>query len=191
MNELDLDEDAEEKAKNLLDGFNFGLNNQSKQNSVFSSAGNFATKLLDKFNKIFDINSPSKKTQKMGEYIDEGLKIGIDGRSNDILKTVDSVGQDVLNRMQKVLSTEISTPDFNKNVLVHATTDYSSSKVLSNQSESINDIMSTTNKYLPEILKNMKNLKVILDGKTLVGEIAPQMDSELGVISSKRKRGRS
>ena len=191
MNELDLDEDAEEKAKNLLDGFNFGLNNQSKQNSVFSSAGNFATKLLDKFNKIFDINSPSKKTQKMGEYIDEGLKIGIDGRSNDILKTVDSVGQDVLNRMQKVLSTEISTPDFNKNVLVHATTDYSSSKVLSNQSESINDIMSTTNKYLPEILKNMKNLKIILDGKTLVGEIAPQMDSELGVISSKRKRGRS
>ena len=37
----------------------------------------------------------------------------------------------------------------------------------------------------------MKNLKVILDGKTLVGEIAPQMDNELGVISSKRKRGRS
>lgn len=191
INELDLDEDAEEKAKNLLDGFNLGLNNQSKQNSVFSSAGHFAAKLLNKFNKIFDINSPSKKTQKIGEYIDEGLKIGIDGKSNDILKTVDSVGQDVLNRMQKIMSTEISTPDLNKNVLVHTTTDFSASKSISKQNDSINSLISTVDVRMTEILQNMKSLKVYLDKRTLVGEIAPDMDNELGVISSKRKRGRS
>lgn len=191
MNELDLDEDSKKAGEDLLNGLEIGITNTSKINSIIGAVQGIGSKVKKAMKKALDENSPSRATQEMGEYFDEGLRIGIDDKSKDILKTVDNVGQDVLNRMQKVLSTEISTPDFNKNVLVHATTNYSSSKVLSNQSESINDIMSTINKYIPEILNNMRGLKVYINKRTLVGEIAPDMDNELGIISSKRKRGRS
>ena len=191
INELDISEEAKISALNTLDGFNVGFNDKSKQAGIFKSVSSFSSKVLDKMNEVFDINSPSKKTQKIGEYVDEGLKIGIESKTNDILKSVDSTGQSVLNRMQKVLSSDISIPDVNKNVLVNATTDLSSSKALTMQGNSVNELMNTMNTYMPEILKNMKSLKVVLDSKTLVGEIAPQMDNQLGIISSKRKRGRS
>ena len=191
MNELDLDEDAKEKGENLLEGLNLGVNNKYKRKSILDSIWDFGQSMLKKMSNSLDENSPSKATQEQGEFFDEGLKIGIKNKSKDILKTVDTVGQDVLSRMQKVLSTDINTPDINKKVLLNTTTDFNSTKVLSTQSEFINDLMNTMNTYMPEILKNMKSLKVVLDGKTLVGEIAPQMDNQLGIISSKRKRGRS
>lgn len=191
MNELDLDEDAKAIGKDILLGLNMGLNDSSNKEKVYSSASNISSGIIGRMKSVLGINSPSKKAQEIGEYYDEGLEIGINKKSKNVLNTVDSFSKDVLNRMQKVLSTDINTPDINKSVLVNATTDFSSSKALSIQSESINDLMNTVNTYMPEILKNMKNLKVILDGRTLVGEIAPQMDNELGVISEKRKRGRS
>ena len=192
INELDIDEEAKTEAENALDGLNNGFSNKDKQGKIFGTVKGIASNILNDVRKVFDINSPSKKMQEIGEYVDEGLKIGIENKSKDILKTVDDVGQNVLNRMQKVLSVDIDTPNVNKTVLVNAATDFESTRALTaTQSNSIKDLMDTMNTFMPEILKNMKNLKVILDGKTLVGEIAPQMDNELGVISSKRKRGRS
>lgn len=191
MDELDMNEDAKKIGKDILLGLHMGLNDSSNKEKVFSSASNISSGIIGRMAKALGINSPSKKAQELGEYYDEGLEIGINKKSKDVLNAVDSFSKDVLSRMQKVFSTDINTPDINKSVLVNATTDFSSSKALSIQSESINDLMNTVNTYMPEILKNMKNLKVILDGRTLVGEIAPQMDNELGIISKKRKRGRS
>lgn len=191
INELDLDEDAKTAGLNLLEGLRLGVTDSNKQSSILGSIWNFGKKMLSRMSSSLDEKSPSKATQEMGEYFDEGLKIGIDDKSKDILKTVDTVGQKVLSQMQKVLSTDINVPDVKRNVFINTTADFASSKALSTQNESINDLMNAVNTFMPEILKNMKSLKVILDGKTLVGEIAPQMDSELGVISSKRKRGRS
>ena len=191
MNELDLDEDAKNAGLNLLEGLRLGISDPNKQGSIFGAIRGLGRAVINTTKGALKENSPSKATEEMGEFYDEGLKIGIENKSKDVLKTVNTVGQDVLNNMQKVLSTEINTPDLNKNVLIHTTTDYDSSKVLSHQNESIDNTISTMNKYLPEILNSMKSLKVYIDKRTLVGEIAPDMDNELGVISSKRKRGRS
>ncbi len=191
MNELDLDEDAKNAGLNLLEGLRLGISDPNKQGSIFGAIRGLGRAVINTTKGALKENSPSKATEEMGEFYDEGLKIGIENKSKDVLKTVNSFGQDVLNNMQKVLSTEINTPDLNKKVLIHTTTDYDSSKVLSHQNESIDNTISTMNKYLPEILNSMKSLKVYIDKRTLVGEIAPDMDNELGVISSKRKRGRS
>ena len=191
INELDLDEDAKNAGLNLLEGLRLGISDSKKQSSIFGAIRGLGTEVINVTKKALKEESPSKATKEMGEFFDEGLKIGIENKSKDILKTVDTVGQDVLSGMQKVLSADINIPDINKNILVNAATDFSSAKALSTQNESINDLMNIVNTYIPEILKNMKSLKVVLDSRTLVGEIAPQMDNELGVISSKRKRGRS
>lgn len=191
INELDLDEDAKNAGLDLLEGLRLGISDTNKQNSIFGAIKGLGRAVINTTKGALQENSPSKATKEMGEFFDEGLKIGIDNKSKDVLKTVNNVGKEVLNRMQQVLSTEINTPDISRNVLVNATTDFSSSKALVTQNESINDLISSVNTYMPEVLKNMKSLKIVLDSKTLVGEIAPQMDSELGVISSKRKRGRS
>ena len=44
-------------------------------------------------------------------------------------------------------------------------------------------------KYMPIIADNLEKY-IVLDDGTLVGKLAPQIDSSLGSISSKRKRGR-
>ena len=191
MNELDLDEEAKTAGSNLLEGLRLGISDSKKQNTIFGAVTGLGAAVKNALKKALDENSPSKATQEMGEFFDEGLKIGIDKQAADVVETADNLGLNVLNRLKKTLNTDISVPDIDKNVLLNTTTDFSSSKALVTQNESINDLISSVNTYMPEILKNMKSMKIVLDSKTLVGEIAPQMDSELGVISSKRKRGRS
>lgn len=191
LSKMDLKDEAIKEGYNFLDGLDIGSSNKAKRNSILGSIWDFGKSMLSRMSKSLDENSPSKATQEQGEFFDEGLEIGIKNKSKDVLKTVDTVGQDVLNRMQKVMSTEINTPDFNKNVLVHATTDFSTSKSISKQNESMNNLISTIDARMNETLQNMKGLKVYLDKRVLVGEIAPNMDNELGIINLKRKRGRS
>lgn len=190
LNEIDLKDEAIEEGYNFLDGLDIGSSNKTKRNSILGSIWDFGKSMLDRMSKALDENSPSKATQEQGEFFDEGLEVGIKNKSKDVLKTVDTVGKDVLNRMQKVLSTEVSTPDFNKKVLINATTDVSTSKSFSKQNDSMNNLISTVDIRMNEILQNMKGLKVYIDKRVLVGEIASDVDNELGAISSKKKRGR-
>lgn len=51
--------------------------------------------------------------------------------------------------------------------------------------EQFNGLIELLNRYLP----NYENLQVVLDSGSLVGEIAPKVDSELGYISRRKERG--
>ena len=104
INEVSLEyTHAEEAGENLIDGVNKGIANESKQNSVFRTIENFGNNLLGKLKKSLEERSPSKATKEMGQYLLEGLSVGIDDEEGDLLKQISGVGEDALN----VLNSEL------------------------------------------------------------------------------------
>lgn len=50
---------------------------------------------------------------------------------------------------------------------------------------SLEEILALLREYLPV----MSQMKVMLDGRTLVGQLAPAMDAQMGIISARKERG--
>ena len=180
--------DAQDGGEYLIEGVDSGVSNQSKQNSVFSSIRNFANNVLGNMLSVFRINSPSKATEEMGEFLDEGMINGIKNKKQEALKTATMFGNDIVSKLQDATSKEITTPTFKKNLLLEASTNFTNSRYQEQQSNRISDLISILNQYLPILAENSEQ-QLVLDDDTLVGKISKKVDSELGKISYKKRRG--
>jgi TP901 family phage tail tape measure protein len=125
--------EADTAGQNLLDGVNNGIKNRNKQQGVFSSIFNFGTNLLASLKRSLEEKSPSKATQEMGQFLLEGLGIGIEKDQKDVLDTVQDFGQAVINTLNDELGAGIDTnviqgvqdaipSDFNTNIRRNTTT---------------------------------------------------------------------
>lgn len=178
---------AKTAGEDLIEGTNQGVRNKNKQNSVFSSIASFGLKLLNTLKTSLKEHSPSKATEEMGEFLDEGVMIGIENKKKAALRTATKFGSDVLTKMQKSLNGSIDTPDFKKNMLLEVNSNFINSKYQSKQADNISNLMSVLNEYLPKIISNIGQ-DVVLDDGTLVGKIIPNIDKELGIINARRSR---
>lgn len=91
--------DAKTAGENVIDGVNSGVANQSKQSSVFRSIANFGSSLLAKLKASLQEHSPSKASKEMGQYLLEGLGIGIESEEKNIIDQVTSFGNSVVNAL--------------------------------------------------------------------------------------------
>ena len=96
--------DADVAGQNLLDGVNSGISNRNKQSGVFGTIATFGGNLLSTLKRSLKEKSPSKATKEMGQYLLEGLGIGIDNEESKTLRQVSNVGQDVVNALQDELN---------------------------------------------------------------------------------------
>ena len=96
--------DADVAGQNLLDGVNSGISNRNKQSGVFGTIATFGGNLLSTLKRSLKEHSPSKATKEMGQYLLEGLGIGIDNEESKTLRQVSNVGQDVVNALQDELN---------------------------------------------------------------------------------------
>lgn len=99
--------DADTAGQNLIDGVNNGVKNQNKQNGVFASIANFGSNLLSKLKNSLKEKSPSKATKEMGQFLLEGLGLGIEDEEDNVLKQVSNVGKNVLSSLQNELSRNV------------------------------------------------------------------------------------
>ena len=81
-------------AKNLIDGFINGIKKMAED--AWKSVSDFAKGVLDKITGVFDEHSPSKETEKMGKYLDEGLAIGITSGAKSVAKKAEKMAKSVL-----------------------------------------------------------------------------------------------
>ena len=107
---------AKKAGEDLIDGVNNGVKNQNKQNSVFSTIASFGKNLLLNLKGSLKEKSPSKATQEMGEYLLEGLGIGIEKEENNVLKQVSGVGKNVLSSLQGELSQNLKMGTVQANI---------------------------------------------------------------------------
>jgi hypothetical protein len=76
---------AKQYGVDLIQGFIDGI--KSMISSVLNTVGSLIADVKKKFDVGFDFGSPSKDMMQMGEWIGEGLSIGIDKSVYDVLKS--------------------------------------------------------------------------------------------------------
>lgn len=180
--------EAKTAGENIIAGVDAGVNNQQKQNSVFGSIWQFGQNVLARLKNSLQEQSPSKASEEMGEYLDEGLINGIENKKREALRTAARFGSDVISEMQNATNKEVTTPDFKRNILMEASTNFTNSRYQEQQASRISDLISILNQYLPILAENSEQ-QLVLDDDTLVGKISKKVDSELGKISYKKRRG--
>lgn len=100
----DLASSALEWGANILDGIVNGIT--GKISSVIDSIGNVASAIKEKFTSLLGIHSPSRVFAEYGDWIDQGLAIGI----KDSLNQVDKATQDLVSVAIPDLPDQIKVP---------------------------------------------------------------------------------
>ena len=95
---------AEEAGQYLIDGVTKGISNKIKQNDTFRAVSSFANKLLGALKSGLNEQSPSKASKQYGEWLLEGLNIGIDNEKKDVLDNIEDFSDDVVNRMASAVN---------------------------------------------------------------------------------------
>ena len=88
----------------LLDGVKNGIDNREKRSSIFGSIWSFGTTLLANLQASLDEHSPSKKANKFGQYLLEGLGLGIKSEEKGVLDEVSSFGNEVVDTLSNNLN---------------------------------------------------------------------------------------
>lgn len=95
-----------EATENLMWGANDGFKNRNVLNTVYSSVRKFGEGLLTTLKRTLKERSPSKATEEMGEYLIEGLGIGIDSQKKSVLKDIENFGDEVISRFDNAINLE-------------------------------------------------------------------------------------
>lgn len=171
---------SEEVGINIIKGLRTGLQNNYWQGRTLSTAYSFASNVLNKFKNTFGIKSPSKKTKGFGIYLLEGLGLGIKKESRNVLNTVSSFSNKLLNEFDNPIKEfsdgiEVDTKDLSVNA--NEFVDYSA--ISGNISTKIN------NNNLGEIIagaiiNGMQKAKVQVDIKA---------ETDEGIIVKKASKG--
>ena len=92
--------------EDLIDGVNNGVANERKQSGVFGTIRNFGIKLLANLKSSLQEKSPSKATKEMGQYLLEGLGLGIKQEEKGVLNQVANFGKSILSTFDNSLTAD-------------------------------------------------------------------------------------
>lgn len=101
--------------KNLIEGLWNGI--KDAKDWVIDKVKGVGQDILDGLSGIFDEHSPSKKTAEMGEYLMEGLGIGIDDKANYALSSAETCAKDTMSIFNDILSKPFKTDYTSMNAL--------------------------------------------------------------------------
>ena len=108
----ELIQNGHQMAQNIVDGLTNGI--QNAQSQVDSAISNMALNALNVANSVLGIHSPSREFAKIGKFTAEGMAMGIDQNSDEVISStkamatgsIDAMRQSIL-EMSKVLDQEI------------------------------------------------------------------------------------
>lgn len=123
---------ADAAGQNLISGVNSGISNQNQQSGVFRAVSNFGNNLLSRLRASLQEHSPSKATKEMGQFLLQGLGLGIKTEEDAVIGQVEDFGENVLGALNgaldqgvnmkalQALQTAIPT-EFNANIATNTT----------------------------------------------------------------------
>lgn len=91
----------EDAGKMAAEGYMTGI--KENQQIALDTAEEMAKQSLDVAKKTLDINSPSRETQKIGEFYVEGLKTGIKNEGPSVLDTVANLCAQIISKTKTCL----------------------------------------------------------------------------------------
>lgn len=191
--------------KHLVAGLAEGL---SSYGPAVSAAETMAAKVLSAMRNKMSIASPSKATMEYGMYLDEGLALGIDKYGQMANTAAGNVARMVLGTMDSIIQnhdTDVAIKPVldTTNMASYANTfaayrnEWSAvdavrkrleaakvSDVAAKMDVSVNDRYANTiesfRSDISDLGDRISSMRVVMDTGTVVGELAPGMDSALG-----------
>ena len=186
----------EDAGEDIIRGAEQGAKN--KQSSFWTTLSNIASNALDWFKSTLGISSPSKAFMEATGWIPEGMAVGIDKNKAVALDAMDDLANDLIKEGEKIndlsiddieIKTKVDKPiidDIDDKVL-NGNIDRQLDSTFTVNDMNINQSLDRIFNLLADILPNMSN-EIVLDSGTIVGEIAPLMDTKLGQIRERNKR---
>lgn len=163
--------DSEKAGQFLIDGVNKGITNQNKQSAVFKSISNFGSKILSKLKNSLQEKSPSKATNEMGQFLDEGIILGIKKKSKSVLGEADSLGKSLLGNLNSSLNKDLELNRIN----ISAELNKPSISGLGGK----NNALKTETMMLETFKKALKGTKVVMDGKEMGHFVTSTVEKEV------------
>ena len=93
---------AKQAGEYLTTGVGEGI--ESGKWSVFSKINTFTAGVMARLKAGLDEHSPSRTARQYGKWLDEGLQLGIEDEKNNVINTVDNLGDDVINKMRDAVN---------------------------------------------------------------------------------------
>ena len=93
--------DLKEIGEFLIEGLVEGLN--SAKEKVVGAVTWVGNDIVNRFKKVFKVESPSKVTKEIGGFLDSGLSSGILSGRKDVIKSLNSVGTDMIESFRNVV----------------------------------------------------------------------------------------
>ena len=90
----------------LLDGLLGGLTDLIKQNTILRAVTGFAGSVLSALRRGLKEQSPSKASRQYGEWLLEGLNLGINDEKREVLDNVDDFSNDIVNKMADAVNVQ-------------------------------------------------------------------------------------
>lgn len=94
--------DLEASGGNLIEGFKKGI--ISKLSKLWNKVKKGFNDFKNKVAEFFGINSPSKVFAEFGQYLDEGLVVGLNKYSGKVSNSAENVGKDAIKSMSDAIS---------------------------------------------------------------------------------------
>lgn len=159
--------------EDMVKGVESGM--QSKKSWIGSKISSFAGGLVSAFKNAFQIQSPSRLlADEVGAMLSAGIGEGIVENEDAALDPIESLKNDLAS---------FDGVDASRNIGLNVDSTKSEMRRLSTQMDGITAILG---EFLPYLAKKTG---VYVDGKRLVGELAPDIDEALGEIANRRAVG--
>jgi methyl-accepting chemotaxis protein len=208
-------EDAKEIGKNIILGIIKGI--KDKIEDLKNAAEDIVDSLGGTIKKLLHINSPSKEMMKIGEYVDEGLVIGMENGEDDVSKQAENLANSMLdpingindNIEQPTVKPVMDLSDFNYDQDQLDNMSASMSKDLKTKfdfsptttsslafnmpeinadSNLVADAVDSLKDQFGELKEYISKIGIRMDSGALVGSIVGKMDKELGNLSTLKGR---
>ena len=154
-----------------------------------SKVTGFCSNIVEGFKKGFDSHSPARKLMPIGNWVTQGLGVGIteDDSAEKSMKNKIANILGIANNTDTKIKVGTSIDDVvNESPLQKYQLDFNA------QLDSLNDgfdrLLALIGQYLPNIADNMDR-NIVLDGNSLVVGMSRKMDAQLGKMSVAKGRG--
>lgn len=164
---------AKQAGEYLLDGINQGISNPAKRSRVLTSMADFGSSIIKSLKNATQEKSPSKATKEIGEYLIEGLDIGVRNKIKGSLKQISSYGKNLVGNLNKSLSGKVEIGSL-KNGLLSNISDIKGSRISENNNTNNMINNSKTNNFTqiinapkqPSRIELYRQTRNLLDLKT-------------------------
>lgn len=104
VNAMERRKKAKETGQNIIKGLQEGIKDKYLQTQLMNSSATLADNMIKKMNLSAGVQSPSKYTRQTGQFVDEGLILGLKDKENEVLEKASRMSNLLIEKIKPKLN---------------------------------------------------------------------------------------